>query len=279
MDVMTTLLVAFLAALAASGVLLAVYTLRGFALPTFQVGSDQFVGKQAVAFALVAFCLVFFLSKLVSLSLAAAAVSYLIPLLYQEKKSQERVTEKMEAIAAFAQALADSVGGGNSISAAIAIAAQNPPAAIAGPLRTFRSRLRSEGFETSVRALVEDLDSPAGDILGAHLLQANSFSVGNLTRAIRRVSATLHDYILTNKKIVTSRRKQEFEIKGLTLILLAMIVFLFILSPSMLDVYSRDVLGELKLMSVFMLAAGGWLVANRLTQRTDQGQFMLKERR
>ena len=226
--------------------------------------------------AAIVFVVGLFFTRLVPVALALAVLTYAIPLVYQQSRKQKETLERMDAIAVFAQSLADSVSGGNSLTAALQVAAHNPPTAIADSVKRLRLQLESEPFESCLMQFADEVNHAAADRLVAHLIQANKFAGGRLSMMLRRVSQVLNDYIVTSRKIETSRRRQEFEIKGLSFILVGLMLLLLLTAPDMLEVFSRDWSGQIKLTVVFGLVFSGWFFANKYTRALHEHDFRIK---
>jgi len=275
----SALIVAGIVALFATGIVGVVLSLFGrLNVDELFVGSSSKTSISVSLFgiSILGFVLALLLTKLVPVAIALSVLIILVPNLYKAHQFQQLELKKMEATAAFAQSLADSVGGGQDLQGALQTASTNPPKAIGRELRQLRASLLTKSFDDSILRFVADVDNPAADLLGAHLLQSSNFAGGRLAAALRRVSEKLNEYILTQKKVTTSRRKQEFEIRGLTLLLVSFMILILLMAPEMLEIYRRDFVGQIKLSIVFGLALLGWVFASKFGEMLRQQQFQLK---
>lgn len=263
-----------------SGVAGFILTLLGyrFELNRKSLHGDVNISSVMIILSAAMFVTIFLVTGLVSLSLAAGAAVFLTQSLFSKQKVRKVKEERVEAVAIFAQSLSDSIGGGKSVSVAMKTAAVSPPKPIHVEVKRLQINLSTGTFEDAVEQFVRDVDDPAGDLLGAHLLQANEYATANLAETMRTIAETLNEYIITSKKVATGRRQQEFEIKGLSVLLVVMIVGLFLMAPDLLDVYKRDIGGEFKLVIVFGCAVAGWILTDRLTESLNKSDFVLKQR-
>lgn len=228
-----------------------------------------------IAIFLFTFVIVFYITKLIPLALAVASLTIMVPYLISKQKEQQLTLKRMESIAIFAQSIADGVGGGHDLQAAVISASSMPPDAILEEVKRLKFSIHARPFDECIVNFVNDVSNPAADLLGAHLLQASTFASGRLAPALRKVSTSLNDYILTQKKLVTSRRKQEFEVRGLTILFVSFMALILIFAPDMFKTYSDNYVGQLKLALVFGLVFLGWFLAGKYTEVLKFQDFKL----
>jgi|GEM_PF-5669190 len=261
---------------ASTGLTVIVLTALGFDLTPTKTSTTKDLIPISIAVAV--FVIALLITGLISLSVAAAISVFLIKSLIEKRKEMKRTESRVESIAIFSQSLADSISGGKSISAAINSIAKNPPKVISEEIKSLQINLStSNRFEEAMKQFVVDVDDPAADLLAAHLIQADTHATANLASSMRNISESLNEYIINNRKISTGRRKQEFEIKGLSVVVVVMIILLSTMAPDLLDVYKRGILGELKLSLVFGCVFAGWVLVDKLTQGVNKSAFTLRK--
>jgi len=189
--------------------------------------------------------------------LAGALVVFWGRLLHDRRAAEERL--RIEAIAKWLEDLRDTLRA-SSIGAEEALeqVASRPPAAIAGPLRTFVQR-RRQGFRTeaALADLAEELAHPTADaaIAAIRLVVGGSAGAARLHGTVHTLAAAARDEVSARERVDRTRAVYQGSMKRLIAIGAVLIAFLRFVGRDLLDPYSTPT-GQVALALPLALWAG-----------------------
>jgi tight adherence protein B len=191
----------------------------------------------------------------------AAGGTVLAPRLVGGGRARQAAIDKTEAIAAWAEAVRDTMAAAAGLEEALAATAVAPPAAIAPQVRRLAERLRHQRLTDALFGFGEDLDHPSSDLVVAALTIAARMEAADLGSLLSRLAVSIRDDATMRVKVEVGRQRLRTSAKIILGSVAATVVMLLVLNRSYLDAYDT-VLGQLMLAVVGAVFAGGsWLMA------------------
>jgi Flp pilus assembly protein TadB len=151
--------------------------------------------------------------------IAGAAVAGL-PALFGGDRAARRVISRLEALESWTRRLADLRIAGGGLEQALAASARACPEPIRGEVEALAARLRA-GWpaQAALRALADDMDEPAGDLVVAVLLEAERRGAG-VARVLDDLADTVAEEVLMRRRVEADRAKPRTTARWVTAITL-----------------------------------------------------------
>ncbi len=208
-------------------------------------------------------------------AIGTGAVGGAIAIEFRRASSRRAELSALAGLADFARLLSDAVGGGSDLFEAIAVASRSASGQIAEPLENLVQALPHIGLEEALRNFSREVNLPAAHLLAAHLIQANKFASGRLWVALRSISEELQTFIEIDQAVASQRFKQEFEIRGLSLVIVFIIAGTFFALPDVIEGLSSGS-GFFVIALVGLLVLSAWFLSGRFNRRLSAANFELR---
>lgn len=175
-------------------------------------------------------------------------------------KDRAAFIARTEAIASWAELIRDNISGAAGLEQSLIASADYAPAPIAVEVRRFSARLDRMSMVEALRLLGDDLDHPSADLVVVSLSNAARMEARDLGPLLSRLAESIRADVRMRLRVEVGRARIRTSARMVTSTTLATILFIYISSNRLLDVY--DTLGGQLWMIVVIavFAAGFWLL-------------------
>lgn len=204
------LLFALAAMAAVTGLLLVVAGACG-ALPhqiergTGTVGPDRAALRAGLALA--GFLVVFVVTRWPVAAVFCGAAGWALPTLAEARRKRQAAVDRVEAIAAWAETLRDTMAASAGMQEALRTSAKVAPAPIRAEVTDMALRLQHESVLSTLRRFAADMNHPLADNLVASLILATSRHGGSLQGVLAMAAKNARDSASMWRHIEGSRSK------------------------------------------------------------------------
>ena len=269
---MNTLILGMLGAAAGLGVLLVVVGAHGTTpRPDQPTARRRFrierLNTRAGFAAVGAICGFVFTGWIAGAALFGAA-GWVAPTLAGARARRTAVTERTEAIAAWAEQLRDTMRAAAGMHEAIATTALVAPPAIRAEVAELAARLRREPFRSAMARFAEAAADPTADKIAAALVLASERRASNLTGVLSEVAAAARQQATMQLRVEASSARVYAQTMVVCTITGGVIAALMLLNRSYLDAYD-DPVGQLVLLGIgalFAACGAGVIQLGRVAQ-------------
>lgn len=218
------------------------------------------------------------LTRMIALALAIGLLIVFWNVLFGGAAEAKAQIAKLEALAAWTEAIRDSIASGAGLLEALRSTSSRPPAELSGPLAELSGRLHNrEPLETCLRGLADEVDDHVGDeVIAALILNARVQG--------RQLQAVLTGLSEATRRTVESRRDVEADRakmrRGVQIIMFAIglvVVFLFTLGRSYAEPFTTPV-GQVVLAVVMAVFTGSFLFMRQLSIYQTPARFLRQRR-
>lgn len=272
-------MVAFLVltALAALGLIaLMVLAQGGSIIPRLSGSSpleDSKVAKQ-LGVAVTVGVVVLAVTRWPSAAVAGAAVSFVWPNIAGGTSVGRRQLQKVEALAAWTEALRDTAGAASGLEQAINATVASAPPLLARQVRALSSRLIGRvPLPMALAMFAEEVGDSSADMVVAALSLNARQRAGGLDRILTSLAISFREELEMRRKVEHQRRglrRQALQISGLV-ITFVLIQTLF--SRSIVHAYGT-LAGQLVLLMIVVVFVGGLIRIRRLSEPSPQPRFL-----
>lgn len=176
--------------------------------------------------------------------------------------SKERTAfiARTEAIASWAELIRDNIAGAAGLEQSLVASAAYAPAPIAPEIKRFAGRLDRMPLVEALRLLGDDLDHPSADLIVVSLSNAARMEARDLGPLLSRLAQSIRADVRMRLRVEVGRARIRTSARMVTLTTFATILFIYITSNSLLDVYNTFD-GQLWMILVIgVFATGFWLL-------------------
>ena len=157
--------------------------------------------------ALGGFVIVFLITRWPVAALFCGAAGWALPTLAEARRKRQAAVDRVEAIAAWAETLRDTMAASAGIQEALRTSAKVAPAPIRPEVTDMALRLQHESVVSSLRRFAADMDHPLADTLVASLILATSRHGGSLQGVLAMAAKNARDSASMWRHIEGSRSK------------------------------------------------------------------------
>jgi Flp pilus assembly protein TadB len=205
--------------------------------------------------------------------LIVAATIVGLPFLLGSAKVAAKGIDRVEAIEEWTRRLADVLATGVGLDQALTGSAATCPPALQSEVGALVARLSARwSTEAALRALADDLDDAAGDLVVAALLLASRRRGPGLALVLTAVAGSVADEVAARRRIEAERAKPRSTARLVTLITLG-VAGVLMLNGTYLAPYS-DGLGQLVLLVIAAAFTGCLLWIRALTLAPPAPRFL-----
>lgn len=179
-----------------------------------------------------------------------------------------RKIDRLEAMEEWARSLAGVLTVGVGLEQAIVATLRSTPKPIEPEVTLLAARLRARWpTRDAIRAFADDLDDPTGDLLCANLLLGAQRRGAGLASVLESVAQSVSEDVRGRRMVEADRAKPRATARWVTLITIAVLLFLFF-ATSYVDPY-RSGIGQV-ILAVLLSAYVGCLVWMRAMARGQE---------
>lgn len=254
---MTALLGAFLGVTAALGVWIAVVGATGVRVdenrPPLTIDWSVLWSRGGIAAGTA--LVVWVLTGWPMAGVAAAAMALVVPVLLMARRDREQSLERIDALAAWAEMLRDTIASHAGLHQAIAVTASVAPEPIRAEVRALARRAERVPLSRALRSFAADVGDPLADLIVAALVIADERQAQQLTDLLSDVARSAREHSAMRLRIETGRARTYASSQALVGITFGLAVVLIAFSPEFLDPYDTFA-GQVVLGIIGALFAG-----------------------
>jgi tight adherence protein B len=206
-------------------------------------------------------------------ALLAGAACWGIPKLFAESKAQAKLIARVEAVAAWAEMLRDTMAGAAGLEQAICASAAVAPLPIRKEVATLAARLDRERLAPALRAFADEVADPTCDLVVAALLLAAEHQASRLGELLGTLAASARDQATMRLRVEAGRARTRTSVKVIVGVTLSLSLFLAVLNHGYLAPYGSP-LGQFVLLVVGALFAAAFAWLAKITRPTQPARLL-----
>lgn len=210
------------------------------------------------------------------LALLGAAAGFGLPSMFEGSKGAHARIARIEAIAAWAEMLHDTLAGAAGLEQAILASAPVAPPAIRREIATLATRLERERAGPALRALADEMADPTMDLVVAALLLATEHQASRLGDLLGRLAESARAQATMRLRVEAGRARQRTSVKVAVGMTLGLGCFMVLVDRSYLAPFG-SALGQfvLALAGGCFVLAFAWLA--RIGRPSDEARLLRPE--
>jgi Flp pilus assembly protein TadB len=189
--------------------------------------------------------------------------------------AEERLSiERIEALASWTESLRDTIAGAVGLEQAIPASLRAAAPVLQWPLRSLVDRLRTRmPLPVALERFAEELNDPSADLIVASLVLNSKVRGPGLREVLTSLSKSARDELDMRRRVVSQRRSTRRSVQIVVGVTLLMVAALVLFNRSYVEPYTT-VEGQLVLVFVLLLFAGGFVWLKRLSGFDTPGRFL-----
>jgi tight adherence protein B len=193
-------------------------------------------------------------------ALLVGVAGFMAPSLLGGEAQRRAKLARVEAMAAWAEMLRDTMAGSGGLEQSIIATAGVAPAPIRPEVLRLAARLERERLAPALRVFADEIDDASGDLVVAALILAADKSPKRLGDLLGRLAASARSEITMRMRIEAGRSRTRTSVKVVTIATAVFAVFLILFNPDYLEPYDSFVgQGVLGLIGLCFGSAFWWL--------------------
>jgi Flp pilus assembly protein TadB len=197
------------------------------------------------------------------------------PRFWAGRADHQREVARVEAIAAWAEMLRDTIAGAAALEQAIAATGPLAPAPIAEPVARLAVHLDIEPLPAALRRFADDVDHPTCDFVVAALVIAAEKEARDLGPLLGQLATCARDEAKMRTRIWIDRAKTRTSVKVIAGCVLLFAAGLLIFSRSYLEPYDTAG-GQVVLLVIGALFAASFIVMDRMARIEVPERFVAR---
>jgi Flp pilus assembly protein TadB len=197
------------------------------------------------------------------------------PPFWAGRADHQREVARVEAIAAWAEMLRDTIAGAAALEQAIAATGPLAPAPIAEPVARLAVHLDIEPLPAALRRFADDVDHPTCDFVVAALVIAAEKEARDLGPLLGQLATCARDEAKMRTRIWIDRAKTRTSVKVIAGCVLLFAAGLLIFSRSYLEPYDTAG-GQVVLLVIGALFAASFIVMDRMARIEVPERFVAR---
>ena len=197
------------------------------------------------------------------------------PRLWAGRADHHREVARVEAIAAWAEMLRDTIAGAAALEQAIAATGPLAPAPIAEPVARLAVHLDIEPLPAALRRFADEVDHPTCDFVVAALVIAAEKEARDLGPLLGQLATCARDEAKMRTRIWIDRAKTRTSVKVIAGCVLLFAAGLLIFSRSYLQPYDTAA-GQIALLVIGAIFAGSLIAMDRMARIEVPERFVAR---
>jgi tight adherence protein B len=198
---------------------------------------------------------------------------FMAPSMLGGSAARKAQVARIEAIAAWAEMLRDTMAGAGGLEQSIIATAPISPPPIRTQVVRLAASLERQQLAPSLRAFADEIDDPAGDLVVAALLLAADKSPKKLGDLLGRLAHSARADVNMRLRVEASRARTRTAVRVIIIFTVLFSVFLLLFNRKYLDPYDTLV-GQGVLSVVGMCFGGAFLWLSRSFRFNDDERFL-----
>ncbi|MFC4910581.1 type II secretion system F family protein [Actinomadura gamaensis] len=189
---------------------------------------------------------------------------------------ERRAMVRLEALAAWTESLRDTIAGAVGLEQAIPASLRAAAPALQQPLRVLVDRLHTRvPMPEALRRFADDLDDPSADLVVAALILNAKLRGPGLRDMLGALSASARAELDMRRRVEADRRATRRSVRIVVAVSVGTALVLAIFNHGYVKPYD-DFLGQLVLILVIALYAGGFVWLRQLSRYELPGRFLVE---
>jgi hypothetical protein len=180
---------------------------------------------------------------------------------------------RVEAMAAWAEMLRDTMAGSGGLEQSIIATATVAPQPIRPEVVRLAARLERERLAPALRAFADEIDDATGDLVVAALLLAADKSPKRLGDLLGRLAASARDDVNMRLRIESGRARTRTSVRVITIFTTCFAIYLLLFGGSYLEPYDSS-LGQLVLGFIGLCFGGAYYWLTRAFRYDGTERFL-----
>jgi hypothetical protein len=202
-----------------------------------------------------------------------AMVGWLIPTALASLGRHHREVARVEAIAAWAEQLRDTLSAANGLEHAIGASARLAPAPIAPAVERLAARLEFEPLPSALRGFADDVDHPLADFITAALVIAAEKEARDLTPLLGHLAGCARDEARMLNRVWVGRARTRTTVRVIAVVVVVFIAGLLAFDRAYLAPYDTA-LGQLVLLVIAGIFATSFVTMERMGRVAAPERFI-----
>ena len=208
-------------------------------------------------------------------ALLAGLAGWGLPGLLGGTKGRGEQLARIEAVAAWAEMLRDTMAGAAGLEQAIVATAAVAPLAIRAEVATLAVRLDGERLAPALRGFADEMGDPTLDLVVAALVLAAEHQASRLGELLGSLAQAARDQATMRLRVEAGRARSRTSVKVVVGVTVGLALGLVVLNRGYLAPYS-SALGQLVLLLVGAMFAGAFVWLSRMTRPTAPERFLVR---
>src|SRR6266540_546430 len=189
--------------------------------------------------------------------------------------TEERTSiARIEALASWTESLRDTIAGAVGLEQAIPASLRAAAPVLQWPLRALVDRLRTRmPLAVALERFADDLDDPSADLIVASLILNSRVRGPGLREVLTALSKSAREELDMRRRVVSQRRSTRRSVQIVVGVTLSVVALLVLFNRSYVEPYAT-IEGQLVLIFVLLLFAGGFVWLKRLSGFETPGRFL-----
>jgi tight adherence protein B len=209
-------------------------------------------------------------------ALLCGIAGFLAPSMLGGQAARKAKLDRIEAVAAWAEMLRDTMAGSGGLEQSIIATAGVAPLPIRREVLRLAARLERDRLAPALREFADEIDDPAGDLVVAALVLAADKSPKRLGDLLGRLAQSARAEVNMRLRVEASRARTRTSVRVITIFTLLFAVGLLVFNRDYLEPYDRAV-GQLVLGLIGLCFAGAFLWLARSFRFQDEERFLHME--
>ncbi len=207
-------------------------------------------------------------------ALLAGLAGWGLPGLLGGTKGRGEQLARIEAVAAWAEMLRDTMAGAAGLEQAIVATATVAPLAIRAEVATLAVRLDGERLAPALRGFADEVGDPTLDLVVAALVLAAEHQASRLGELLGSLAQAARDQATMRLRVEAGRARSRTSVKVVVGVTAGLALGLVVLNRGYLAPYD-SALGQLVLLLVGAMFAGAFVWLSRMTRPTAPERFLV----
>ncbi|HZA75999.1 MAG TPA: hypothetical protein VE623_06360 [Acidimicrobiales bacterium] len=209
-------------------------------------------------------------------ALLCGIAGFMAPSLMGGQAARKARLDRIEAVAAWAEMLRDTMAGSGGLEQSIIATAGVAPLPIRREVVRLAARLERDRLAPALRELAEEIDDPAGDLVVAALVLAADKSPKRLGDLLGRLAQSARAEVNMRLRVEASRARTRTSVRVITIFTVLFALGLLVFNRDYLEPYDKAV-GQLVLGLIGLCFAGAFIWLARSFRFQDEERFLRVE--